>query len=122
MKRIITFWFIVIILTGGIIIFGNTDIPANAVKTEHIDPIHIDGNLGFNETNGVSSGDGSISNPYIIENWDIDASVSHGIYIENTNVYFVIKNCVIHDGKDNYNGVCLYNVTTDLRADNASFE
>ncbi|MDI6916569.1 MAG: right-handed parallel beta-helix repeat-containing protein, partial [Thermoplasmatales archaeon] len=77
--------------------------------TSH-EPIYIDGNSGFNATNGVSAGDGSISNPYIIENWDINASSAHGIHIENTDVYFIVRNCMVHDGGINIYGIYFYDV------------
>ncbi len=44
------------------------------------------------------AGNGTAWNPYIIENYDIDASTADGIYIENTDAYFIIRNCTIHDG------------------------
>ena len=84
------------------------------------DPIYIYGNSDFTAANGVSAGDGSVSNPYIIENWDISATFGHGIYIEGTTVYFVIRNCYIHDGGGDYHGIyfnsviygTIYNVTS----------
>ncbi|MDI6916938.1 MAG: right-handed parallel beta-helix repeat-containing protein, partial [Thermoplasmatales archaeon] len=75
------------------------------------DPIYINGNEDFIVgQNGVVNGDGTEWNPYIIEGWDIDASQalgdylhsSAGIRIENTNACFIVRNCVIHDGKTNY--------------------
>ena len=65
--------------------------------------IYINGNSNFMEANGVSAGNGSVDNPYIIENWDINTSSANGIDIRNTNAYFIIRNCIIHDGKSNYN-------------------
>ena len=42
------------------------------------------------------SGNGTIGNPYIIENLTINANDGwHGIFIGNTTVYFVIQNCTI---------------------------
>lgn len=100
------------------------DIPGGTNKDNHplmkpvIDgrvqrpPIYIDGNANFTSTNGVTGGSGTVSDPYIIENYDINASTAHGIEIRNTNVYFIIRNCIIHDGKSNYKyGIYLYNVT-----------
>jgi len=89
--------------------------PKDLSKYTSRDPIYIDSNAGFNETNGVSSGDGSASNPYIIENWDINASSANGIDVRNTNAYFVIRNCYMHDGwtgnwDKSYDGMRLYNV------------
>jgi len=88
--------------------------PKDLPKYPSHDPIYIDSNAGFNATNGVSAGDGSASNPHIIENWDIDASTgtNAGIEIWHTNVYFIIRNCLIHDENPNYkHGIFFGNVT-----------
>jgi parallel beta-helix repeat protein len=61
-------------------------------------PIHINGDGQFTLANGVVAGDGSIGNPYLIENWTINTTISYGIWIENTNAYFIIKNCQIYNG------------------------
>ncbi|MEW5760591.1 MAG: right-handed parallel beta-helix repeat-containing protein, partial [Candidatus Thermoplasmatota archaeon] len=75
-------------------------------------PISINGNGSFTNANGVTSGTGTQSDPYIIENWDIDATNNDGIFIQNTDSYFIIRNCYIHDGKNNWwFGIGLYNVT-----------
>jgi hypothetical protein len=71
--------------------------PKDPRYTTH-NPIYIDCDANFTVANGVSSGNGTASNPYIIENWDINASSANGIDISNTNAYFIIRNCVIHDG------------------------
>ena len=76
---------------------------ARIAYTAH-NPISIVGNGGFTTANGVSGGTGTASNPYIIANWDIDASsVVDGIWINGTNAHFIIRNCYIHDGEANYN-------------------
>jgi len=74
--------------------------------TSH-DPIYINGNSEFTYENGVSNpgAAGTANDPYIIQNWDINASSAHGIYIKNTDVYFIIRNCVIYDGKISGDGV-----------------
>ncbi|MEM3738132.1 MAG: hypothetical protein QW204_00060, partial [Thermoplasmata archaeon] len=57
-------------------------------------PIRINGDNGFTTTNGVVAGNGSETNPYIIEGWEIDGSgYGFGIYIGNTTAYFIIRNC-----------------------------
>jgi len=68
--------------------------------TSH-DPIHIEGNDDFTAANGVTSGSGTASDPYIIEGWDISAYAEDGIYIWNTTKHFVIRNCYVHDGAEN---------------------
>ena len=74
------------------------------------DSICINGNDNFTPSNGASSGSGIASDPYIIENWVIDASGAHGIWIENTTKYFVIRNCLIENGGGPHYGIYLENV------------
>ena len=80
--------------------------PARIAYTTHA-PIAISGDAGFIVgTNGVTSGNGSATNPYIIEGWDIDASTATGISIMTANVHFEIRNCYIHGGvTNNYSGI-----------------
>jgi len=86
------------------------------------DPIYIDGNDNFTPANGVNGGgSGTISNPYIIENWDISAENANGIWIENTTSYFIIRNCYVHDGGSNNNGIRFENVANGV-ADNNTCE
>ncbi|MCG2825437.1 MAG: PKD domain-containing protein [Thermoplasmatales archaeon] len=78
------------------------------------DPIYINSNSNFTSANGVSnpSAAGTPSDPYIIENWDINASSADGIGIRNTTAYFIIRNCKSHNGKTSYKlGILFYNVT-----------
>jgi parallel beta-helix repeat protein len=81
----------------------------------HHTPILIDGNVAFTNANGVLCGDGTLVNPYIIENWNINATTAHGIEIRNTDKYFVIKNCTVVDGITNTKyGIYLNNVTNGV--------
>ena len=73
-------------------------------------PIYISGNAEFTLSNGVSSGTGAASDPYIIADWDINASTATGIYIENTDAHFTVRNCYIHYGASyNDDGIDLDN-------------
>ena len=63
-------------------------------------PVLINGNSEFTSANGVSSGTGSSSDPYIIEDWKISAASSDGITIRDTDKHFIIRNCWIMDGMD----------------------
>ncbi|MDI6856685.1 MAG: hypothetical protein QMD21_07895 [Candidatus Thermoplasmatota archaeon] len=118
MKRIIAVWLVVMMPVGGMIGVANLSMAAEADNgdaeirsaaqsksglTAH-GPIYIDGNDNFIAANGVSNPEatGTESDPYIIENWDINASSANGIEIRNTDVYFIIRNCTIHDGKSSY--------------------
>jgi parallel beta-helix repeat protein len=64
-------------------------------------PILIDGDAGFTSANGVTSGSGTLVDPYVVEGWDINASSANGIEVRNTTAYFIIRNCYVHDGGDN---------------------
>jgi len=59
-------------------------------------PIRISGNADFTAVNGVTGGSGTVSDPYIIEGWEITeaAGVDYGIWLENTDAYVVIRNCL----------------------------
>lgn len=83
-------------------------------------PIIIESNTNFTSANGVVSGSGTQSDPYIIEGWEICApdswySSGLGIKIKNTNAYFIITNCYIFSvmgGRGSYTyGIYLINVT-----------
>jgi len=75
------------------------------------DPIIITENAGFTIPDPVNGGgSGTENDPYIIENWAINASAAHGIYIANTTAYFVVRNCLVENGTSTCYGIYLYNV------------
>ena len=74
-------------------------------------PILIDGDAGFlglNATTGISRGSGTSVDPYIIEGWGVDASTANGIQIQNSHLFFTIRNCYAHDGGGSYRGIYLF--------------
>ncbi|MEM3493743.1 MAG: DUF835 domain-containing protein, partial [Thermoplasmata archaeon] len=81
----------------------NTAANSGTRGTLHL-PIHINGNADFLVqalANGWP-GDGTQGNPYIIDGYEIDGGQApalgmYGIWIENTNVYFVIRNCTVYN-------------------------
>jgi parallel beta-helix repeat protein len=80
--------------------------PSRAIVSSYIShaPILIIGDSGFlgpNATTGISWGNGTSDNPYIIEGWDINASSANGIEISMATKYFIIRNCQIFGGKEN---------------------
>ena len=78
------------------------DPPGNNALTPH-QPIFIHGNLEFNTTNGVVIGRGTAIDPYVIAGWDIDSlAADYGIRIENTDAYFVVRNCIVRNGSSFY--------------------
>jgi len=84
------------------------------VRISH-DPIYIEGNANFTAANGVTGGAGTQSNPWIIENWSINAAAGpppgwesyDGIVIYNTTDYFIVRNCLVENGGSDYTGIWL---------------
>ncbi len=66
------------------------------------DPIVITSNADFALQAAANSwaGDGSSSDPYVISDLHIDVTNETGIDIQNTDVYFVINNCLIEKATD----------------------
>jgi parallel beta-helix repeat protein len=70
------------------------------ILTPHA-PIRINSDADFTEANGVvnwATGAGTIANPWIISNWDINgAGFGYCIYIGNTTNYVVVMKSYLHD-------------------------
>jgi len=108
---------IIIVALAGAVLFAasllllpgpSSDVPpspthAGISYTSHV-TISISGDAQFNNTNfpnnGVVSGNGSASNPYLISGWDISGGTD-AIYIGSTTSYFVVRDCYVH-GASNY--------------------
>ena len=77
--------------------------------------ILINGNEDLTPANGVTGGEGTEMDPYIIENWTIDVDSSgHGIHIQNTDKYLILRNCTVQNADrpfHNDNAINLQNVT-----------
>jgi len=64
------------------------------------DPISILSDADFTTTNGVVTGHGTPTDPYIIANWTIDAETGVGIRIQGTSAHVSIRDChVVGDGR-----------------------
>ena len=60
--------------------------------------IHIDNNWTAAKIAGICTGEGTYSDPYVIEDLEIDGGgVGNCILIENSNVYFRIENCTLYN-------------------------
>ena len=103
-----------LLIVGIILLFIGMNIPStgtmveksyiNILYTPH-DPIYINGNYDFTSENGVTGGSGTYNYPYIIEDWEINASSKDGMIIWNTSVFFEINNCCIHSGGMKKDGI-----------------
>ncbi|MFX1314279.1 MAG: nitrous oxide reductase family maturation protein NosD [Promethearchaeota archaeon] len=60
--------------------------------------IHIDNNWTDAWDAGICTGNGTYSDPYVIEDYVIDGRGSGiGIWVENSNVSFIIRNCTVYN-------------------------
>ncbi len=102
---------VVSMLIFGIFLYYDGGFENVSAYTSHA-TILIDGNSDFASQSVIEgwAGNGSQTNPYIIEGYDINASTAAGIEIKNTDVYFVIRDSYIHDGGTSYYGIILRNV------------
>jgi parallel beta-helix repeat protein len=80
------------------------------------DPIRIKGDADFaaQAANESWLGDGTEGNPYIIEGYEINATIASGIVIKFTNVHFIIRDSRIIDGGYSCFGIYLYHVTNGI--------
>jgi len=82
--------------------------------------IHIDNNWTAAKAAGICTGEGTYSDPYVIQNLEIDGGGSGScIWIENSRVYFEIKNCRLFNAIyfSNAGGICLWNVSNGYVVD-----
>ncbi|MCK4545426.1 right-handed parallel beta-helix repeat-containing protein [candidate division WOR-3 bacterium] len=81
-------------------------------------------NDDFTVGNGVSSGTGTSGDPYIIENWEIDGSVTgYGIIIEETDAYYTIRNCYVYEARDeSHSAGILLSISNNATIENCTIE
>jgi len=86
-------------------------------------PILIQNDYQFTAANGVVSGSGTVSDPYIIENWAIDARGAYGIDIRGTAAHFVVRNCLIRNSPaSTHGGIRISNATNGAVENNVVCE
>lgn len=110
-----------------IAILSPEDPTENAVISAYIthNPIRIEGNAGFvgpNASTGISYGSGTVTDPFIIEGWEISSTYKNGIDIKNSDVHFVIRNCFINWGAYPFKGIYLQNCSNGTIEDNSCFK
>ena len=81
--------------------------------------IHIDNNWTAAKIAGICTGNGTYSEPYVIEDLVIDGENSGTcILIENSEVYVIIVNCTIYNSDMFGAGITLLNVNNSQLIDN----
>ena len=102
----------------------NGEVDSNIFKVIVKFHIIIDGNLDFHQTaiENNFTGDGSLNDPYVIENYEISAAIEHGVLIKNTNLHFIIRDVTVNDSILNKHcGFYLENVTHGRLEDNTAY-
>jgi parallel beta-helix repeat protein len=81
---------------------------SNMTLFTKFDPIIIENNSVFKNFN--FSGDGSISNPFLIDGYNITTSSSNLIHIQDTTAYFIISNNLLNGINGSFDGIFFSNV------------
>jgi len=89
---------------------NGTIIAPNGIRYISHAPILILAHEDFNAAHGVAGGNGTIWNPWIIENYEIEGThfYDYCIGIVNTTDYFIIRDCYLHHST--IASIGLYNV------------
>ena len=97
---------------------NNNDLRTSTIWTPNY--IHIQNNWSATQSSyDWCDGAGSWSNPYVIMDVEIDGTNSRTcIFIENTNEYFIIKNCKAYNSIENGGGIKLVNVNNGMLINN----
>ena len=104
-----TLLILAIILCGFSELLIITPIEVSAQYTPHAN-IEIEGDedFAFQASNEGWPGDGTEGNPYIIQDYEINASRENGIEIRSTTVHFIIRDTrIMYDGRFQETGIFL---------------
>jgi parallel beta-helix repeat protein len=94
------------LLVSGTLVIGGPTNEGGSSFTPH-STIYIFGNEDFVAANGVTGGNGTELNPFVIEGWEIEAGKVSGITIRETTANFVIRNVFVHSAELTYFGISL---------------
>ncbi len=78
-----------------------------ASSTTLRDPISIRSNADLQAKNGVMYGSGSMSDPYVICDWEIDVQAGVGIEVRGISAYMIIRDCNVAGNGRTGTGVLL---------------
>lgn len=89
-------------------------IPDDSCAQATHSPITIMGDSDFTSDNGVTQGAGTVADPYVIEGYEISNESGTGIEVVNTDAFFVIRDCLIHNSSYGILLDCVSNATIDM--------
>ena len=122
MKRIYAIWLSILLVISSVVSVvsiqeaGSAPVYENQINYTPHGTIYIDGDADFATQAAIEPwpGSGTQGDPYLIENYEIDASSTHGIRIRNTNVFFIIRDSLIQDGGNNNEGIYIDNIKNGI--------
>ncbi len=87
-----------VLLSIGVLATSHTALAVHGSPTSYqLRPgIVITSNSGFSAANGVTGGNGTVANPFVIQGWEIDTGTYYGIDIRYTSAFFVIRDVYVH--------------------------
>src|SRR5438552_8902034 len=94
-----------VILTSLLTVWS---VPTRGALIQSHSPILIEGNGGFTQQNGVISGNGTASDPYIIEGWAIYSPEGNAIDVRDTDAYFTIRNSIVDSDNPGHPTGCVF--------------
>ena len=97
---------VVLLLAAFLVSIPSLRTVAGVTYTTH-PSILISSNSQFTTSNGVTQGTGTVSDPYVIQGWNISAPSSNAITVVNTTVSFIIRNVQVNSA---IRGIFLLNV------------
>jgi len=101
------------------------DLKYNLKSSANSDKIYINNNWTEAKAAGICTGEGTASNPYLIEDLVINAGgIGNGIFIENSTDYFKIENCTTFNsgGADTQGGIKLNKVHNGILVNNTTYD
>ncbi len=101
------------VLGAGLSVMSKPDrLTARSTFLAHA-PILIESDAALTAANGVTSGSGTESDPFVIEGWNVDASGSNigGIAVSNLTSHLVIRNVYVHSDGTSSIGIGLVNIS-----------
>ncbi len=93
---------ILITLQYMVFVGNSTSFVEQQIPMEDHDPIKINNDVEFDQQADAGDwpGNGSTDNPYVISNYNIDATgYGYGIFIANTTLHFIIRECEIFNAE-----------------------
>jgi parallel beta-helix repeat protein len=101
----------VLLILCSSILLTTISIPDTASSNTSHDPILIDGDLNLTSENGVVSGSGTPSDPFVIEGWSIVSQDEPALIIVNTSASIIVRGITLQGGGLEGHGILLKNCT-----------